>query len=392
MIIFIGLLSCLWIVPDRALATQPTKFYEYSNANGITVINYHAFGDHQEIAHINTSKAMFREQLMMLKQNGYTVISESQLVAYLQGHGRIPEKSVFLTIDDGYESVYSIAYPILKELGMQATLFVIVKDIEIGSRKGVPMLNWSQIKEMADSNVINIGNHTYDLHWRGNNNSPKYEAMLLNQTKDGQLLTNEARQQLIVEDVLKAKQLIEQHISKQTTSFAYPYGVYDKFAEQAIKQAGYLIDYSTESGLNLFGSGTIHIKRIDSSNRVSALALKKTLDEHQSQAEWQYKNRDIQVEAQVTQADVTMRAWLKSDSQSKTLQAKEARFELYKTVHGERRIQRNFGDYLVPISGDSYIMKTGEKLADYEAGNYSIKTIIVKQDGSKEVFWVNFSR
>ena len=251
-LIFISFLSCCWIIPDHALAIQPTKFYEYSNAKGITVINYHAFGENEEIAHINTSKARFREQLMMLKQNGYTSISEAELVAYLQGHGRIPEKSVYLTIDDGYESVYTVAYPILKELGMQATLFVIVKEIELGSRKGVPMLNWSQIKEMADSNVMKIGNHTYDLHWRGNNDSPTYEAMLLNQTKEGQLLTNEARQQLIVDDVLKAKQLIEQHTSKQTTSFAYPYGAYDKFAEQAIKQAGYSIDYSTESGTNLF--------------------------------------------------------------------------------------------------------------------------------------------
>ena len=380
------------MIPHHALATQPTKFYEYSNAKGVTIINYHAFGNHQQIAHINTSKARFREQLMMLKQSGYTSISESQLKAYLQGHGRIPEKSVYLTIDDGYESVYTIAYPILKELGMQATLFVIVKDIEIGSRKGVPMLNWSQIKEMADSNVMKIGNHTYDLHWRGNNDSPKYEAVLLNQTKEGQLLTNEARQQLIVEDVLKAKQLIEQQISKQTTSFAFPYGAYDRFAEQAIKQAGYFIDYSTESGTNLFGSGTVHIKRIDSSNRVSALALKKIVEEHQAHATQLYKNRDIQVDAQVTQEEVTMKAWLKSDRKSKTLQAKETRFELYKTVNGVRQIQRNFGAYCVPISGDSYIMKTGEKLAEYEAGSYSIKTIIVKRDGSKEVFWVNFSR
>lgn len=391
-VFFIGFLSFIWIVPDDALATQPTKFYEYSNAKGITVINYHAFGDHQQIAHINTSKAIFREQLMMLKESGYTVISEPQLIAYLQGHGRIPEKSVFLTIDDGYESVYTIAYPILKELGMQATLFVIVKDIEVGSRKGVPMLNWSQLKEMADSNVMNVGNHTYDLHWRGNNDSPKYEAMLLNQTKDGQPLTNEARQQMIAEDVLKAKQLIEQRISKQTTSFAYPYGAYDKIAEHAIKQAGYFIDYSTESGLNLFGSGTVHIKRIDSSNRVSALALKQLLEEHQRLAEQQYKNRDIQVEALVTKTDVSVKAWLKSDLKAKVLQAKEARFELYKTVNGERQIQRHFGDYCVTVSGGSYIMKTSEKRANYEIGSYSIKTIIVKQDGSKEVFWVNFSR
>lgn len=380
------------IVPDDALATQPTKFYEYSNAKGITVINYHAFGEGQEIEHITIAKTLFKEQLMMLKDNGYTVISEQQLIAYLQGHGRVPEKSVFLTIDDGYESVYTIAYPILKEMGMQATLFVIVKDMEVGSRKGVPMLNWSQLKEMADSNVINVGNHTYDLHWRGNHDSPKYEAMILNRTIEGQLLTNEARQQMILEDVMQARKLIEQRIGKETTSFAYPYGVYDTVAERAIKQAGYLIDYSTQSGTNLFGSGTIHIKRVDSSNRVSVEALKGLLEKHQLLAEQHYNGRDIQVEAQVTKTDITIKTWLKSDLNAKVLQAKEARFELYKMVKGERQLQRKFGRYCVAASESSHVMETEEKLANYETGSYSIKAIIVKQDGSKEVYWVNFKR
>ncbi|MFJ7735877.1 polysaccharide deacetylase family protein [Lysinibacillus sp. NPDC097287] len=392
-VLFSMLLLCLIIVvTDETIAAEPTKFYEYSNAKGITVINYHSFGDYKEIANINITKKLFREQLMMIKDNGYTVISEPQLIAYLQGHGRIPEKSVFLTIDDGYESVYTIAYPILKEMGMQATLFVIVKDMEMGSRKGVPMLNWLQLKEMSDSNVINVGSHTYDLHWRGNNDSPKYEAMILNQTKDGQPLTNEVRQQLIFEDVTKAHKLIEQNIGEKTTSFAYPYGAYDTFAERAIKQAGYLIDYSTTSGYNLFGSGTVHIKRIDSSNLVSVEELKKKLEKQQKQAEQQYKNRDIQVEAHISSTNISISAWLKSDLNAKALQAKEARFELYKTVNGKRQLQRNFGSYLVTASAGSRMMKTEENTTNYEAGSYSIKTIIVKQDGSKEVFWLNFSK
>lgn len=183
-IIFFVVLVCFFIATsDEAFATQATKFYESSNAKGVTVINYHSFGDYKEIANINITEKLFREQLKMLKDNGYTTITEEQLVAYLQGHGRIPEKSVFLTIDDGYESVYKIAYPILKEMGMQATLFVIANDVEIGFRKNVPMANWQQIKEMSDSGIIHIGNHTYDLHWRGKNDTAKHEAMILNQRK-----------------------------------------------------------------------------------------------------------------------------------------------------------------------------------------------------------------
>ncbi|MGN4126472.1 polysaccharide deacetylase family protein [Lysinibacillus sphaericus] len=379
-------------ISDQALAAKSTNFYESSNAKGVTVINYHSFGDYKEVANINITAKLFREQLKMLKDSGYTTITEEQLIAYLQGHGRIPEKSVFLTIDDGYESVYKIAYPILKEMGMQATLFVIVNDVEAGLRKGVPMLNWQQIKEMSDSQIIQIGNHTYDLHWRGNKDAPKHEAMILNVTKDGKALTNEGRQRYILEDVTKAHQLIEKHTGKAPTSFAYPYGVYDRIAEQAVKEAGYLIDYSTQGGFNKFGDGTVHIKRIDSSNRVNAQDLKKILEKHQKQAEQHYNNRDIQVEAQVTSNKVALKAWLKSDMKNGTLRAKETRFELYKMIKGERQLQRNFGSYLVTASNKSRVMSTEENVTNYEVGGYSVKTIITKQDGSKEVFWINFNR
>ena len=377
---------------NQAFAAKTTKFYEYSNAKGVTVINYHSFGDYKEIANINITEKLFREQLKMLKDNGYSTITEEQLIAYLQGHGRIPEKSIFLTIDDGYESVYTIAYPILKEMGMQATLFVIANDVETGVRKSVPMLDWQQIKEMSNSGVLHIGNHTYDLHWRGKNDTPKHEAMILNQKKNGEPLTNEERRRYIQEDITKAHQLIETYTGVAPKSFAYPYGVYDRIAEQAVKDAGYTIDYSTQGGFNVFGQGTVHIKRIDASNRVSAQDLKKIVAKYQLQAEQQYLQRDIQVEAQVSSNKVTLKAWLKSDMNKGALHAKEARFELYKMVKGERQLQRNFGSYLVTPSTHTRAMSTEENITNYEAGGYSVKAIITKQDGSKEVFWINFNK
>lgn len=68
------------------------------------------------------------------------------------------------------------------------------------------------------------------------------------------------------------------------------------------------------------------------------------------------------------------------------LQAKETRFELYKMVNGERQLQRNFGNYLVAASANTKVMSTEENVTNYEAGGYSVKSIIIKQNGSKEVF------
>ncbi len=84
-IIFFVVLVCFFIATsDEAFAAKATKFYESSNAKGVTVINYHSFGDYKEIANINITEKLFREQLKMLKDNGYTTITEDQLIAYLQ--------------------------------------------------------------------------------------------------------------------------------------------------------------------------------------------------------------------------------------------------------------------------------------------------------------------
>lgn len=159
-------------------------------------------------------------------------------------------KSFMITIDDGYESVYNIAYLILKELEMKATLFVKTSHIESGERFGVPMLTWEKLKEMNDSGYIEIGNHTHDLHWRGENNSPGKEAMVTNVTKDGKKITDAQREQMIIEDLKTAGELVERNVGVPPKSFAYPYGAYDQVAERAVKKAGYTLNHTVIEGVN----------------------------------------------------------------------------------------------------------------------------------------------
>ena len=134
----------------------------------------------------------------MLKENGWKTITSDQLAMFQQGDMVLQEKSFMITIDDGYESVYNNAFPILKELDMNATLFVITSHIESGNRFNIRMSSWEQIKEMSDSGYIEIGNHTHDLHWRGNGNTKGYEAMVTNITKRGKEISNTTRENIIV--------------------------------------------------------------------------------------------------------------------------------------------------------------------------------------------------
>ena len=119
----------------------------------VPVLCYHRFGNGQSKMII--AAAQFEAQLDWLASNRYTVLRLQDLVGFLAGREALPQRSVVITIDDGYESVHRYAYPALKKRGFQATLFVYTDFI--GARDG---LSWAQLQEMAESGVIDIQAHS----------------------------------------------------------------------------------------------------------------------------------------------------------------------------------------------------------------------------------------
>ncbi|WP_053982821.1 polysaccharide deacetylase family protein [Niameybacter massiliensis] len=129
----------------------------------IPVLMYHEFkdevGESDSEQSISVGTQLFKEQLIALKNAGYTTINFKDLKDYLEGVGGLPQKPIILTTDDGYLSNYTIAYPILKELDMQATYFITPKYVGIDTM--MPHFTWDQAKEMEASGLIDIQSHTY---------------------------------------------------------------------------------------------------------------------------------------------------------------------------------------------------------------------------------------
>ena len=123
---------------------------------GVTVLIYHRFGE-DKYPSTNIGVERFREQLEYLKTNDYKVISLEQLVHYLSEGTELPEKSVVITIDDGYRSVYDNAWPLLRTYGYPFTVFLYAKATE---NKHWNYLTWDQVKEMAAGGV-DFQNHGF---------------------------------------------------------------------------------------------------------------------------------------------------------------------------------------------------------------------------------------
>jgi len=113
----------------------------------VPVLSYHRFTRNKKSKNrMVVTQAAFEAQMRYLKDNGYTVVRLSQFYAFLDFKDQIPEKSVVITIDDGFRSSFDIAYPILKKFGYPATFFLYTGIV--GSSDA---MNWKQIQELKQN-------------------------------------------------------------------------------------------------------------------------------------------------------------------------------------------------------------------------------------------------
>lgn len=117
----------------------------------------------------------FANELRYLKTNGYETITADALTARLNGENvSLPKRPIVLTFDDGLESLWSVAYPTLKEFGYHAIAYVCPFWIERGPAlrpslarsytRSFGWATWNQLREMNDSGIIDVQSHTLAHH------------------------------------------------------------------------------------------------------------------------------------------------------------------------------------------------------------------------------------
>ena len=203
---------------------------------GVIVLCYHRFED------INNAMVLkpadFEKQMQAIQDNGFTVISMQDFLAWRRDEKEIPVKSALITIDDGYVSGYENAWPILKKYGYPFTMFVYINYISSGGKS----ITWDQLAEMRDAGV-EIGCHSYS-HQNLKGHSPKSAAEIKQLTYEGWL-----RKELI-----GSKKVLEDRLGIKVSTFAYPEGVYNEEARKIVKEAGFEAAFVTYGQRNAFSS------------------------------------------------------------------------------------------------------------------------------------------
>lgn len=206
-----------------------------TNEIGIPVLYYHSIDDVKD-NELKVSKQKFREQMKFLKDSGYTTLTMEELYKYIKNNEKVPEKSVVITFDDGYADNYTNAYPVLKEFGFNATIYVVTDWTD----KDPYYLTSAHLKEL-EANGIEIQSHT---------GAHDHLASL---TKEKQL------------DTLKrSKQKLENILNKEVHYIAYPFGEYNETTKKLTEELGYKMAFATSKGWadktdNLFAVNRVYV-------------------------------------------------------------------------------------------------------------------------------------
>ncbi|HTF95188.1 MAG TPA: polysaccharide deacetylase family protein [Cellvibrio sp.] len=195
-------------------------------AHAAVVLLYHHVSDSTPKS-TSISPSAFDAQMDYLEQNHFKIVPLLELVEKLRNGESLPDKTVAITFDDSYASVYQFAYPKLKKRNWPFTFFV--NTDSVGTSK--LFVSWDQLREMSEQGVT-IANHS-STHTH------------LPRKKDGE--SDNTYRQRIQADIEKAQQRIKQEIGSAPMILAYPFGEYNADVQLIAKRLGY-IAFGQQSG------------------------------------------------------------------------------------------------------------------------------------------------
>ncbi|HWO43875.1 MAG TPA: polysaccharide deacetylase family protein [Candidatus Eisenbacteria bacterium] len=211
-------------------------------AGRLAILTFHAIDD--QGSPISFPPELFRRAMGRLHAAGYKTLEPKALARCLSGEA-FPERSFAVTFDDGYQSVYDQAFPVLQRYGFSATVF-----LATGENNGVPggrrlpsmsgrtMLSWGEIREMQRCG-IEVGAHT--------------------QTHADLTRLSDAR---VEAEISGCRRIIEDALGAPPDSFAYPYGRYDVRVREIVRRH-FARAYSDRLGLVGSKSDIFALERLD---------------------------------------------------------------------------------------------------------------------------------
>jgi len=194
----------------------------------VPILVYHNLGA-QSSGRLLQSAASFEQQMRFLKMQGYTALTLADFLEFTRLNRQLPKKSVVLTFDDGYKSFRQYAYPVLKNLGFPATLFVYTDYVGAGRNA----LSWQELKDLQTEGFeVQAHSKTHgDLRRAPGETQPQFD-------------------QRMQAELAQPRELFKRRLGQVPDAIAYPYGGWDVDVLKQVKNAGYQAAFTVRRQAN----------------------------------------------------------------------------------------------------------------------------------------------
>jgi peptidoglycan/xylan/chitin deacetylase (PgdA/CDA1 family) len=212
-------------------STSLLKLVKWINRRKVTILSYHSVVDSNEPTRPDPYKQhlpldLFRKHLDHLKKE-YTVISLRDFLSARRKHRELPNYSVVLTFEDGFQDFYTVAARQLAQRQLEATVFVITDKVDGRyPPNGESFLSWPQVEELARSGV-EVGSHTCS--------HPKLPELTLDEVR---------------RELADSRTAILEHISQAEVPLSYPHGRTSESIRRLAQSIGYSCAITTMLGPN----------------------------------------------------------------------------------------------------------------------------------------------
>ncbi|MEW5904934.1 MAG: poly-beta-1,6-N-acetyl-D-glucosamine N-deacetylase PgaB [Pseudomonadota bacterium] len=271
------MLVLAWLLSGNLLASElPNACSRDRDPNDFTIFSYHEIAEKSETLDSTyaVSPASFDAQMKWLVDNGYHFIRIDDIIDHRK-HGKpLPDKAVLITFDDGYQSIYANAFPVIKQYHIPTVVALVgswlqAKDkVDVG---GYPIdrqkfLSQAEIREMVASGLVEVGSHSYDLHRGilGNPQGNMEPAVITRQwlSEQGTYEDDKHYQQRIHADLKANNDFLQRYTGQRPRVMVWPYGDYNLEVRRIAERLGMPIGLTLDDGSNTRSTPLWGLRRI----------------------------------------------------------------------------------------------------------------------------------
>ncbi|CAN5512094.1 hypothetical protein BH20VER1_BH20VER1_03500 [soil metagenome] len=195
----------------------------------VVVFCYHRFVDKVRRPDTEITPQMFEEQMKMLQDRNIPVIHMQDFLAWKRGEKSIPPRAAIITLDDGWITQYTVAWPILKKYGYPFTMFIYTEGLRPGGHfAGGGMMTWDQLAEMRDEGVDIQGHSATHQDMR-----KRFDAIAKKK------LSEDEYKEWLTNETAGVRKALQDRLGIKVNAFAFPYGLHDETVRKAGMDAGY---------------------------------------------------------------------------------------------------------------------------------------------------------